>query len=284
VRLLAAAVGLASGRWALAAVRRAAPLERANYRGRRVSLAGGPAVALAASVGAVTGAAARRDLAGACALAGLGAGAVGLYDDVIGARQAPARGLRGHVGALREGRVTTGLVKVVGLTATALAAAALLPSRRGGRAYRAVDVALGAGVIAGTANLVNLLDRRPGRALKATLLLAAPLTAMLDDSRGPGSPDHPRSARRGVAAGVVGAAVALLPDDLGERVMIGDTGANGLGALVGLAVVARRGPAGRAALLAGLVALTGASERVSFTSVIDATPGLRAFDRLGRRP
>ena len=42
-----------------------------------------------------------------------------------------------------------------------------------------------------------------------------------------------------------------------------------------------RGVAGAAALIA---ALTLASEKVSFTRVIEATPGLRELDRLGRRP
>jgi hypothetical protein len=44
------------------------------------------------------------------------------------------------------------------------------------------------------------------------------------------------------------------------------------------------GRAPRAALLAGIVGLTLASEKVSFTKVIEATPGLRELDRLGRLP
>jgi hypothetical protein len=129
-------------------------------------------------------------------------------------------------------------------------------------------VLLGAGVVAGTANLVNLLDLRPGRALKAGVLLGAPLLP------GPAG---------GLAAGPVGAAAALLPADLDERVMLGDSGANALGALLGVALAARTGPVGRAALLTGIAALTAASEKVSFTQVIQRTPGLRELDALGRR-
>jgi hypothetical protein len=66
--------------------------------------------------------------------------------------------------------------------------------------------------------------------------------------------------------------------------MLGDAGANALGALLGLALAARTGPLGRAVLLAGVAGLTAASERVSFTRVIERTPGLRELDALGRRP
>ncbi|MGC1213005.1 MAG: hypothetical protein WA890_17280, partial [Micromonospora sp.] len=134
-------------------------------------------------------------------------------------------------------------------------------------ACRGLDVLLGAGVVAGTANLLNLLDLRPGRALKSGMLLGAPLT------RGPYG---------GIAAGAVGAAAGLIQEDLDERVMLGDSGANALGALLGVSLAARTGPVGRAGVLAVLAALTAASEKVSFTQVIQRTPGLREIDALGR--
>jgi UDP-N-acetylmuramyl pentapeptide phosphotransferase/UDP-N-acetylglucosamine-1-phosphate transferase len=324
VRVLLAAGGAVAARAALRRVAgdpRSAALARTNFRDRPVTLAGGPALALAATAGAavgavadavagavlggaagavldgaagavldgaaggmvgagaagaagagprtgITGALAGGVLTGAAALAaGLGAGAVGLYDDLVGGRPGQrAKGFRGHLAALARGRVTSGLVKVAGVGLVGLGAAALLPAhpRR-----RAADVLLGAGVIAGTANLVNLLDLRPGRALKAGLLIAGPVLP------GPGG---------SLVAGPAGAAAALLPDDLGERIMLGDTGANALGALLGVALAARTGTAGRAALLAGVAGLTAASERVSFTEVIARTPGLRELDALGRRP
>jgi UDP-N-acetylmuramyl pentapeptide phosphotransferase/UDP-N-acetylglucosamine-1-phosphate transferase len=255
------AVGALLARLSLAGVQ-AAPaaraLDRTNFRGRTVSLAGGPALAVSASASAALGADSA-PLAGAALVAGLGAGAVGFYDDVVGGRpEHQAKGFRGHLSALRDGRVTSGLAKIVGVGAAGLAAAALLPGRRG-----VVNTVLGAGVIAGTANLVNLLDLRPGRALKAGILVGAPLG--------------------GVAAGPVGAAAALLPADLNEEIMLGDAGANALGALLGVALAARTGPVGRAVLLAGLAGLTAASEKVSFTKVIESTPGLRELDALGRR-
>jgi UDP-N-acetylmuramyl pentapeptide phosphotransferase/UDP-N-acetylglucosamine-1-phosphate transferase len=268
-------LGVAAGHRALEMARqmpRGDDWHRTNYRGRTVSLAGGPALATAATVTAAAGAGAP-SLAAAAILAGGTAGAVGWYDDIVGARpdQATAKGFRGHLAALRDGRVTSGMVKVAGVGLAGLAAAALAEagSPRGrGPLRRIANVALGGGVIAGTANLVNLLDLRPGRAIKAGTLIAAPMIA------GPAG---------GLVAGPVGAAAAVLPADLAEEVMLGDAGANAYGALIGLALTVRCGPLRRAALLAGIAALTAASEKVSFTKVIEATPGLREFDALGRR-
>ncbi|ADU11499.1 hypothetical protein AB0N38_31375 [Micromonospora aurantiaca] len=282
-RLLAVGAGALAARYVLRQTRTSPggpALERTNYRGRTVTLAAGPALAVGAATGAALGAGSAP--AGAAALvAGLGAGAVGLYDDVVGARpeQKAAKGFAGHLAALREGQVTAGMVKVAGVGVAGLGAAALLaadrrvaahPRRQQAGAFgRGLDVLLGAGVVAGTANLVNLLDLRPGRALKSGMLLGAPLTA------GPYG---------GLAAGAVGASAALVGDDLGERVMVGDSGANALGALLGVSLAARTGPLGRAGVLAVLAALTAASEKVSFTQVIARTPGLRHLDELGRLP
>ncbi|MGH8777425.1 MAG: hypothetical protein ACRDWI_20575, partial [Jiangellaceae bacterium] len=73
-------------------------------------------------------------------------------------------------------------------------------------------------------------------------------------------------------------------DDLGERTMLGDAGANALGAVLGLALVARESRPARLVHLGVVAAMTLASEKVSFTQVIERTPVLRGLDRLGRRP
>ncbi len=270
-----ALAGAAAARLALAAAERArdvpaaAPWRRSNYAGRPVTLLGGPALAAAASATAVLGA--PPGARAAAAVVGAVSGLVGGYDDVAGARpdQARDKGLAGHLRALREGRVSAGAVKVAGIGAAAATAALLTAAAGAPRRGALVDGVLTTGLVAGTANLVNLLDLRPGRAGKAAALAAA---------AGLGGPAG------GLVAGPLGATLAVLPADLGERVMLGDCGANALGALVGLrwAAVPSRGR--RAVLLATVTALTLASEKVSFTTVIEATPGLRELDRLGRRP
>jgi UDP-N-acetylmuramyl pentapeptide phosphotransferase/UDP-N-acetylglucosamine-1-phosphate transferase len=82
----------------------------------------------------------------------------------------------------------------------------------------------------------------------------------------------------------MGVAGAGLEADLAERDMLGDGGANALGAALGTAVVVGAPRSVRSVLLAVAVGLTVASERVSFTEVIARTSGLRELDAWGRRP
>lgn len=277
----AAALAAAAGeRVAAAALRRRPPggaprWTRTNHRGEPISLLEGPAVVLGtlAGLSCAPGLALRPRAAAVVAVAA--AGALGAYDDL--AEGGVRKGLKGHLGALARGEVTTGAVKVVGLAAAGLAASAVVRSGDAdqtatSRLLQGVDVLVGGAVVAGAANLLNLLDLRPGRALKAVLLTA---------------PVQLRGGGASLAAALAGSALTALPDDLGERTMLGDTGANAAGAVLGVAALTASGPAGRwrrVAVLTGLVALTAASEKVSFTRVIESTPGLRELDALGRRP
>jgi len=216
----------------------------------------------------------RGDLA--AAVAGLGALGFGLLDDLRGS--AKRKGLRGHLGALAHGEVTTGTVKLAGLAATGLAAALIdTGSAAPGGPRRAGDVIVNAGLIAGGANLLNLFDLRPGRAIKVAALSAGLIAAGGALTSGGGTGLQ-------AVAGPAGAALALLPEDLGERAMLGDAGANALGAMLGAAAARALPRRARIGLLAGIAALTVASEKVSFTRVIEATPPLRWLDMAGRRP
>ena len=276
--VVAGVVGGALARAAWTALRTSPPgggarWDRINHRGEPITLLEGPAYAVAASAAAALAPGLPPRVRAGAVLATAGAAAFGALDDL--GETGTSKGLKGHLGELARGRVTTGGAKVLGIGLTGLAAAALaLPAADGGpgsRVGRLADVVASGALVAGSANLLNLLDLRPGRALKATLLWAAPLL----HSAGPGGP---------LAAAAAGPAAALLPEDLGERAMLGDTGANAAGALLGTALVAGTSRRTRLAVLAGVVALTLASERWSFTKVIAATPGLRELDALGRRP
>jgi UDP-GlcNAc:undecaprenyl-phosphate GlcNAc-1-phosphate transferase len=266
-RLTRLAVGAAAARAAYVGLTQRPPggdaeWTRKNHRGESVTLLEGPAyVAGAASAVALYSRLPGR-LRAAGTIATVGAGMVGAYDDLAGTDG--ARGFRGHLGALAGGEVTSGAVKIIGIGAVGMLAGAIVRDK-------VVDKVLAGVVIAGTANLVNLLDLRPGRAIKAGLLVGAPALAR-------GGPESL------VAAPALGAAAALLPEDLGERAMLGDAGANALGALLGVAAASRASRAGLLARAAALVALTAASERVSFTKVIQNNPALNWADQLGRRP
>jgi UDP-N-acetylmuramyl pentapeptide phosphotransferase/UDP-N-acetylglucosamine-1-phosphate transferase len=245
----------------------AARWTRTNHRGEPVSLLEGPAVAAGLAAGALVSSAPR---AGAAAVvATVGAAVFGLVDDLTEDTTTRTKGLRGHLGALAQGRLTTGGLKVLGIGATSLVSAAVGADGRRPGAGRLLDVALNGALVAGTANLLNLLDLRPGRALKAGAVVSLPYAG---------------ASTGGATGAVLGAAAAALPGDLGERDMLGDGGANALGALVGVQVALGAPRAVRLAALAGVVGLTLASERVSFSAVIERTPWLRAVDRIGRRP
>lgn len=239
--------------------------QRSNHAGRSVTLLEGPLAVAAALVGLAVPAAQPTPRTAAFAVALTGAGLVGVYDDLYGTVR--AKGFRGHLLALRRGRLTSGVVKIGGVGLSALAASVLLSRGRtvhiGSRSV--LELGLDTALIAATANLVNLLDLRPGRAAKVVVLLGA---GLLLSGAGP----------------VVGAALGSLPADLAERSMLGDCGANALGAGLGTAAAAALPLGVRAWLLAAVVALNLASERVSFSAVIDRHRGLRGLDRLGRRP
>jgi UDP-N-acetylmuramyl pentapeptide phosphotransferase/UDP-N-acetylglucosamine-1-phosphate transferase len=218
----------------------AARWERKNYAGRVVDLYGGPASAAGAAFASVAAPGLSARTRSAAALAVLAAGGGGAYDDMAGADDS-RRGFRAHLSALRQGELTSGAVKLLGIGAAGLAAGVLLKERP-------VDKILAGVVIAGSAHAVNLLDVRPGRAAGAVLAAGAP--GLL--RRGPAGI---------LSAAPMGAAAAVLADDLGERTMLGDAGAHALGAGLGLAIVAGNGRTGLAAHAVALVAAAAAGDR-----------------------
>ncbi|HJV29458.1 MAG TPA: glycosyltransferase family 2 protein, partial [Gaiellaceae bacterium] len=162
--------------------------------------------------------------------------AIGLADDLWSGEE---RGFRAHLAAGR----TTGVLKLVGIPLVGLLATRKLS---------------GALLVGLSANALNQLDTRPGRALK--VYLAGALAT--------GSP--------------LGAAVLLLPYDLREMGMLGDAGSNALGSMLGLSSVSRLTERGRWVAIGALAGLTLLGERRSLGELIERTPVLRTLDAFGR--
>lgn len=188
---------------------------------------------------------------------------VGLLDDLFGG--GGPSGLGGHLRALyKQGRVTTGTLKlIVGGGACLGLGVALRP----GLLWQGMADGL---LLASCANLVNLLDRQPGRAQKVFVLGLA--IALLLKGWRPLLPLLPFAA----------AVLAFLPEDLAGRKMMGDAGSNAAG--FALAFLLLDGPLSlRLTALALALALNLASERRSFTQIIERNRLLRFLDRLFRR-
>jgi UDP-GlcNAc:undecaprenyl-phosphate/decaprenyl-phosphate GlcNAc-1-phosphate transferase len=202
----------------------------------------------------------------------LGVIALGLVDDTLGADaapregQRPQRGLRGHGAAALRGELSTGVLKAVGSLALAL----LVMSYRGAALSNGRWL-LAAAVLVLATNVFNLLDLRPGRSTKAFVLLGAGLAIGSADLR-------PLWALGLFAAPALVAGVY----DLRERAMLGDTGANLLGALAGFWLVLTLSDTGQLVALALLALITLYGELRSISALVERTPGLRELDSLGR--
>lgn len=254
---------------------------RANYRARRLPFPFG-VLALVAALLALIPLMLLQVLASAelfhpevfpIAVYALGVLALGLVDDTLGERaggggategRAAPRGWRGHGAALMRGELSTGVLKAAGSLGLALLAMSWLGLSDG-------RWLLAAAVLVLATNVFNLLDLRPGRSIKAFVLLGLGL--------GLGSGEvRPLWALGLFAAPALVAGVF----DLRERAMLGDTGANLLGALAGLWLVLALSGTGQLIALALLLAITVYGEIRSISEFVERTPGLRHLDSFGR--
>ncbi len=203
----------------------------------------------------------------AVAVYALGVACLGLIDDTLGGERSgsPApRGWRGHGAAAMRGELSTGALKAVGSLGLALLATD----------FTGLSVGrwlLAAAVLVLATNALNLLDLRPGRALKVFVLLGAGLTI------------GARELRPLWTLGLfVGPALVAGVYDLRERAMLGDTGANLLGALAGLWMVLILSQTGQLIALALLVVVTVYGELSSISKLVSRVPLLRGLDSWGR--
>ena len=196
----------------------------------------------------------------------VGFGVLGWIDDTWGDKR--IKGLKGHFQAFfHERRVTTGFVKAVGGMVLALwLGFRLFPQAP-------LSLLLSAALIALSANAINLLDLRPGRAGGVFLLCSVLLLAFAFGSEG-GRGGFP------LLLLVVLPALVVWERDARAKVMMGDTGSNLLGAALGLATV-QMVPVGlQGVALLGLLGLHLVAERVSLTKMIEGNRLLRFLDSL----
>ena len=209
----------------------------------------------------------------------IGVALLGLLDDFVGSGVfggsqvagrgsqglgSPPRGWRGHFGTIFGGGFSTGAAKAIGSLGLALFALS-------GQGRDAGEYLVGAGVLVLATNLFNLLDLRPGRSAKVLILLGAALSLGAWDAAG-----------LWTVGLFVGPILVLLPFDLRERGMLGDTGSNAIGAVAGLWLVATLSTTGQAIALAVMAVVTVYGEFRSISALIERTPGLRQLDSLGR--
>jgi hypothetical protein len=188
--------------------------------------------------------------------------AAGLLDDLT---HGGPRGLRGHLAALRDRRLSTGIWKIVSAVGAGIVVAVIVPNRS------VVERALAVVLMAGATNLWNGLDVAPGRAAKAFLLAGGGVLAAC-----------PAWAVAVPVLALYGAEVPAAWLDLREHGMLGDAGANALGFAVGAGLFTVLPGWGIAIAAAAAVALNVVAETVTLSRVIEAVRPLRWFDELGR--
>lgn len=193
-------------------------------------------------------------------------GTLGLIDDWLG--DSRARGIRGHLRALvQERRITTGLVKAVGGLA-----AALWIARQFVPPSAAVWV-LNSLLIALSANVINLLDVRPGRATAAFIGMAC-FTGVAVWLLCP--------TQLGRLLPLAVLAVPALLEWFYDRkalLMLGDVGSNSLGAAIGIGFLTLPVSVRIAAVLV-LLTVHVLAERYSLSALIDRYSALRRLDEL----
>jgi len=251
-----------------------AGMRRRNYAGRRVAFPLG-AVLVAASLVALAPLAPLDDRADLDLLDPelrrwfayvVGVAFLGLLDDALGRGESvdSARGWRGHAREVLAGRLSTGAVKAVG----ALALAAYATS---GLGRESLDYVVDLALLLLATNFANLLDLRPGRAEKALLLVGAGVCL-----------GYWTTAPIELLGLFIGPVAVGAWYTLRERAMLGDSGSNVIGALIGIWLVTTLSDPGRLVALGILVALTIYGEFRSISAAIERIPPLRWLDSLGR--
>lgn len=201
---------------------------------------------------------------------------LGAIDDLWGSRE--VGGFSGHFKKLfLERKLTTGAIKAIGGGIVCLVAAYLICLDSRVPAVRCyvftlplwLRVSVFAVAIALAANLLNLFDLRPGRAV-AVLFLGLGVTCIVARGRLSAWP---------LVAAIASIAFIFGIADSREKAMMGDAGSNSLGAALGLTIVLAA-PEWTVPAILLMAAVHIYSEKHSISGLIEGNRVLRAVDRL----
>lgn len=185
----------------------------------------------------------------------------GVVDDLVGDRS--SSGFKGHFKALFKGTLTTGAFKALFGGAVAFLISLSFTKDIG-------EIILNTLLIALATNFFNLLDLRPGRALKVYSACCIPVLIFSSELS------------RLLLGGMLASALAYFWDDIKARTMMGDSGSNVLGASIGIIAAYEFGMWTKIALLTALILVHAVSEKYSITKIIENNRLLNYIDRLGR--
>ena len=190
---------------------------------------------------------------------------IGFIDDMLGTRD--VLGLKGHFKSLLKGRLTTGALKaVVGLLVVFVISISFTSGF--------FEVIVNTLIIALFTNFFNLLDLRPGRAIKVYIIafLGIIVGLNLTDKFAAAVPFIP----------LAGSIIGYMPYDLKAHSMMGDAGSNVLGASVGFLAASAFSLYTKIAILACLIGVHIFTEKYSLTELIEKNSFLKYLDNLGR--
>lgn len=185
----------------------------------------------------------------------------GILDDIIGNRD--VSGLKGHFKSLLNGKLTTGWFKALFWGFIGLVISIAISKN-------IYDIVINTLIIALSTNLMNLLDLRPGRAIKGYLLISIVLLFTLGEYT------------RNLLLLIFPNVIAYFNQDLKAKAMMGDTGSNVLGISIGILFVMGYPLKVRLIWLAFLIFIHILTEKYSLTKIIENNKFLNFIDKLGR--
>ena len=185
----------------------------------------------------------------------------GIMDDIIGNRS--VSGLKGHFKSLLKGKLTTGGFKALfGGFIGILVSVAITRNP--------AEIIVNTLIIALSTNLMNLMDLRPGRAIKVYLVIMITITATVTGFI------------KVLPMLILPSVLAYFNQDLKAKCMMGDAGSNVLGISIGLMMVFGYSMPVKIAWLVFLVLIHIFTEKYSLTKIIEKNKILNFLDRLGR--